>query len=284
MHKSNIDPVVGRFLSELKRLRNAEERGSNVDAAAHKALVLASMLFNVLAGWARDHVIGRTVQGIQSAPYAPGTRRERELGDDRPWDDPGLQNIGSDYEFDDPLINKRLIIELLHPTARILGNKLSYELSQAFEGLLFGQQYELVKPEPVRFKGPAHELWHLRFKAVCHVHFLVGTGHKKGEAQGKVADAYRLNDSPAVSGRETLTKWERRLTDLFDTFLVKDTLEGAFNHGTWFKALSEQSKLDNAELDYFADLSGLRGPEALARDGQHFASLSPNLSKVRPSE
>lgn len=284
MPRSNIDPIVERFLSELKRLRNAEERGSNVDAAAHDTLVLASMLFDILARWARDHVIGRTVQGIQSAPYAPGTRRERELGDDRPWDDPGLQNIGSDYEFDDPLINKRLIIELLRATGEILGHKLSSELSQAFEGLLFGQQYELVKPEPVRFKGAGHELWHLRFKAVRHVHFLVGTGLKKGVAQGKVADAYRLNDSPAVSGRETLTKWERRLTNLFDTFLVKDTLEGAFNNGTWFKAWSERSELDDVELDKFADLSRRCGPEALARDGQHFASLSPNLSKVRPSE
>ncbi len=281
MAKPDIDPAIGMLLSELKQLRSEEEREGNVDAAAHRALVLASMLFDIVAGWARDHVIGRTVQGIPSRPYTPGTRRERELGDDGPWDDPGLQKIGSDYEFDDPSINKRLIIELLRPTHRVLGHKLSYELSQAFEGLLFGQQYQLVKPEPVRLTRPGHELWHLRFKAICHVHFLMGTGLKKGEAQEKVADAYRLNDSPSVSGRETLTKWEQRLTDRFDAAVIKDALEGAFNRGTWFKAWSESSTLGDFELDEFADLSKRFGPEALSRDGESFANLSPGSSKAR---
>ena len=281
MAKPDVSPTIGMLLSELKQLRSEEKREDNVDAAAHRALVLASMLFNIVAGWARDHVIGRTVQGIPSRPYAPSTRRKRELGDDRPWDDPGLQKIGSDYEFDDPSINKRLIIELLRPIHRVLGHKLSYELSQAFEGLLFGQQYQLVKPEPVRLTRPGHELWHLRFKAICHVHFLMGTGLKKGEAQEKVADAYRLNDSPSVSGRETLTKWEQRLTDRFDAAVIKDALEGAFNRGTWFKAWSESSTLGDFELDEFADLSRRFGPEAFSRDGESFANLSPGPSKAR---
>ena len=276
--------VPNLIISRLNSLRDPEQRGVHTDAAAHEALTLASMLFDALAGWARDHVIGRTVRGIQSAPYAPGTKRERELGDDRPWDDPGLQNIGSDYEFDDHLINKKLIIELLHKGDSILGHKLTHEVSRAFDGLLFGQQYELVKPEPVRFKGAAHELWYLRFEAVRHVHFLMGTGLKKGQAQGKVADAYRLNDSPAVSGRETLVKWERRLASMFDTHVIKDSLEGAFNNGGWFKAWSERSELNDAEHQDFAALSRRRGPEALARDGQRFASLSPKLSKVPSPE
>ena len=281
MAKPDVSPTIGMLLSELKQLRSEEEREGNVDAAAHSALVLASMLFNVVAGWARDHVIGRTVQGIPSRPYAPGTRRERELGDDRPWDDPGLQKIGSEYKFDDPSINKRLIIELLRPANRVLGYKLSYEISRAFEGLLFGQQYQLVKPEPVRLKGPGHELWHLRLEAICYVHFLMGTGLKKGEAQEKVADAYRLNDSPTASGIERLTKWEQRLIDRFDAFVVKDALEGALNGGTWFKSWSEASTLGNVELEMLADFSRRFGPEALARDGESFANLFPGPSRAR---
>ena len=68
MAKPDVSPAIGMLLSELKQLRSEEEREGNVDAAAHSALVLASMLFNVVAGWARDHVIGRTVQGIPSRP------------------------------------------------------------------------------------------------------------------------------------------------------------------------------------------------------------------------
>ena len=278
------DALLNLVVPRLKRLRDPELRGAHIDAAAHEALTLASMLFDALAGWARDHVIGRTVQGIQSAPYAPGTMRELKLGDDRPWDNPELQNIGSDYEFDDHLINKKLIIELLNQGDSVLGHKLTNEVAHAFDGLLFGQQYELVKPELVRFKGAAHELWYLRFAAVRHVHYLMGTGLKKGKAQGKVADAYGLNDTPTVSGRETLVKWERRLASLFDAHVIKDSLEGAFNNGGWHKAWSERSELDEYERQEFAELSRQHGPEALAWDGQRFASLSPNLSKLQPSE
>ena len=104
---------------------------------------------------------------------------------------------------------------------------------------------------------------------------------EKGKAQEKVADAYGLNESPTVSGRERLTKWEQRLTDRFEAFVVTDALAGALNRGTWFKAWSEASTLDDAERDHFDDLSRRFGPEALARDGQHFANLFAGHSKAR---
>ena len=208
------------IISRLNSLKDPEQRGVHTDAAAHEALTLASMLIDALAGWARDHVIGRTVRGIQSAPYAPGTKRERELGDDRPWDDRDLQRLGSEYEFDNPTINKKIIVELNVLTSRVLGRRLSFQLSEAFEGLLFGQQYELVRPCKSGLKGPAHELWNLRLKACQQVAFFRGAGSSKEEALELVANAYGLNPLDQNAGQERLIKWEQRLEEYFDSFLV----------------------------------------------------------------
>jgi hypothetical protein len=71
---------------------------------------------------------------------------------------------------------------------------------------------------------------------------------------------------------------------MFDDSLVKDSLEGAFNSGGWFQAWSERSDLNDVELESFAYFSERFGTEALARDGQRFAGLSPNLSKAQSSE
>ena len=75
------------------------------DADAHEALKLGSRLFNFLAGWARDHLVGRTISGIPSAPSALGTSRERALGHERPWDDPDLEAQGAAYDFGNPELN-----------------------------------------------------------------------------------------------------------------------------------------------------------------------------------
>ena len=243
----NVDALLDRVIPRLKRLRDPERRGDRTDAAASEALTLASMLFNALAGWARDHIIGRSIEGIPRVPYAPGTRRERELGEERPWDDLGLQRLGSEYEFDDPTINKKIIIELTRGASGVFGRQLSFQLLEAIEGLLFGQTYGLVKREPVRLKGAGHKRWHLRFKAVCYVHFLVGTRLKKRDAQDTVADAYGENISPTASGRDTLIQWERRLAKHFDRFLVTDALEAAFNQGTWYHHYKITADLDSFE-------------------------------------
>ena len=226
----NIDALVDQRVLLLKHLRDPKQRGDLTDAAAGEALAHASVLFDALVGWARDHVIGRTVQGIQSAPYAPGTKRERELGEERPWDDRDLQRAGSEYEFDDPTINKKIIVELTRGASSMLGEQLSSQLSDAFDGLLFGQQYELVRPRKSGLMGPARELWHLRLKACQQVEFY---------AAPVAARKLLLNAFPTHMGsicrkirrRERLIKWEQRLTKHFDDFLVTDALETAFTRG-----------------------------------------------------
>ncbi len=271
----NIVGLLNQVIPRLKRLRDPEQRGDRTDAAASEALTLASMLFNALAGWARDHVIGRSIEGIPRVPYAPGTKRERELGEERPWDDLGLQRLGSEYEFDDPTINKKVVVELTRGAWRVLGRQLSFQLSEAFEGLLFGQQYELVRPCKSGLKGPAHELWHLRFKACQQVAFLRGSGCDKEKALERVSDAYGFNRSERYAGLERLIKWEQRLEEHFDKFLVSDALESAYNQGGWYRHLKNKADLDPFEQQTLKSHEERYGKAALKRDGRKFRKNSP---------
>ena len=271
----SVDAFVGQVVLRLKHLRDPEQRGDRTDAAASEALTLASMLFNALAGWARDHVIGRTIKGIPRVAYAPGTKRERELGEERPWDDLGLQALGSKYNFDDRTINKKIVVELISGASRVLGHQLSSQLSEAFEGMLFGQQYELVHPCKPRLKGPAHELWHLRFKACRYVAFLRGMGCSKENALEQVSEAFGLNESERSAGPERLLKWEQRLRKHFDEFLLSDAVESAFNLGGWYRHLKNRTDLDPFEKDELKSLKNRYGKSAMKSAGREFRKKSP---------
>jgi len=151
-HHHNSDNQIGRehaqrLLTELWRLRSETHSAGSIlkDASAVQALKLASTLFDFLAGWARDHVIGRELRGIPSAPYARGTERERSLGSERPWDDPELEHLGSHYDFADDHANQRILIELVHRCAPVLGG-LSRQLMDAFAELQSGGNHGLVSP------------------------------------------------------------------------------------------------------------------------------------------
>ena len=272
----NVDAFVGRLILQLKHLRDPEQRGDRTDAAAAKSLTLASMLFNALAGWARDHAIGRTVAGIPGVPYAAGMKREKELGDDRPWDDVGLQELGVKYEFDDPTINKKILVELISGASGVLGHQLSSKLSEAFEGLLFGQQFELVQPRKSGLKGPAHELWYLRLKACQYVAFLRGTGCTKEEALEQVSDEYGLNESARSAGPERILQWRQRLKKHFDEILVTDALESAYNRGTWYRHFKKnRAHLDPFEKEELKSLKSQYGKSAMKRAGRIFRKKSP---------
>lgn len=89
---------VEKLLANRESVRNGAP-GELRDAKAHESLIVASMLFGQLAGWARDHVVGRVLAGISAAAYAKGTTVEMTLGRDRPWDDPKLEKSGAAYDF-----------------------------------------------------------------------------------------------------------------------------------------------------------------------------------------
>ena len=72
-----------------------------------------------------------------------------------------------------------------------------------------------------------------------------------------------------------MIKWEQRLVEHFDSFLVTDALETAFNLGTWYGHYKKSSDLNEFELEQFKELKDRYGEAALARDGRQFMESSP---------
>jgi hypothetical protein len=64
-----------------------------------------------------------------------------------------------------------------------------FGLQSALFALNVGHVEELFKPEPIRRQGNPIRLLNLKVKALQHVHFLVGKGHKKYRALHTVAEA-----------------------------------------------------------------------------------------------
>ena len=219
--------VTNRFVADLYRLQEqrARDPARPKDADAHEALWLASMVFVQLAGWARDHVVGRELKGIPKVAYAKDTKRERELGPVRPWDDEALEKLGAAYRFDDPVANQRIVAALAFELQEMLGG-LSFLISDAFQALEKGEVKPLLEPARDYLKGPAHSLWELRFRAVRFVEFRRGLGLLKYQAQDAVATAYDLGDEYSRGGRRTLDGWRERLPQHFDPFQIRDFARG----------------------------------------------------------
>jgi len=265
-----------RDLLWLRQKVDRETTGANPnkDAYAYETLKLAAMLFDTLAGWARNHTIGRILQRLPPVRYAPGTTREKELGDARPWDDAGLEPIGESYDFSDAEANKRIVREFAETLPAVLGDGLARELYEAFDELLFGGRHDLVRPSPTSLKGDARALWDLRFRATQHVYFQIGQGITKGEAQDRVATAYGFDENPNAPGRGTLTKWEQRLGKHFEEFMIEDTLALAQSDGAWYSANSTKDDLDRVARNHLKLVDRRFGAVALEIDGRRYQELT----------
>ena len=245
------------------------------DAHAHEALRLASSLFDFLAGWARDHLVGRAINGIPSAPYAPGTPRERDLGHERPWDDTDLEAQGAAYDYVNPEFNQRIIAEFTKVASTLFDWRLGSELSEAFRALSFGEVTELVRPRKSRLKGRAYRLWLLRLEAVQLAAFRDGSGMTKQEAQTVVAAGFSLGRPPEVDGWKTVEKWQSELPKRLNPHMVQDAIRTSKVGGQWHAELSGRSSLEERDQDFLRDLDRDYGEGALQEAGRQFRLLQP---------
>ncbi len=275
---ANIRSYGLGLLRRLEHLKAAAEPAAvaHKDALAHEALETAARLFDSHAGWARDHLVGRLMAGIPSAPYLPGTEREQALGPNRPWDDPTLERKGAAYEFTDRRINQRIGAELAQVCADIFRPRFGYMLSEAFSALLLGEPHELFRPERRRLGSTAARAWRLRLRALQHAEFLHGKeGAPKQTAQMRVANAYGLGEPPNVEGWKTIEKWQSRLPEKLDKFRVHDSLERALRDGQRYRSLSGKSALDEFDRESLRDLTERYGPDRLKEDGLAYRRLVP---------
>jgi hypothetical protein len=252
------DPMVRELLSRLDHLErqtNPQREGSenDKDAAAHKAMNLASELAAYVAGWAVSHKIGLAAEGhgnipdlIPSARTAPYNEL-RENVDSHRHEAAGRQPV-----IFASAVKRRALANLLRFNLGGLDESLRGALAEALEALDYGETLELLKPEKDGSKRQLREL-KLQLWGLCCVEYMHTMGRKKYELLKCAADAFGVSEN-------TMRNWEYRLRE-WNVHAVANGLSRARHCGEIDRA---RGTLD---FDYIWGLS------ALEKYGTEYKSL-----------
>jgi hypothetical protein len=190
---------------------------------ARTAIELWWYVYAELMLWAQSHLAGYELARSDANLMA---HFEKILGEGSTVDSHLLEYLGLEYSFnrvnDDDEFGNFVGSELLKkkvgldkPALRYLIRELlvsrsanssfwRFELQSALFELNVGHVEELLKPEPIRRQGNPIRLLNWKVKALQHVYFLVGKGHKKYRALHSVAEAIGQSI-------ETLRDWEKSI-------------------------------------------------------------------------
>lgn len=179
---------------------------------ARLALSLAGTLVEHLAGWAIDHEIGRVLEDGGPVYKVDGPLSSK--------DDHHFEAVASDYTFDDPTQNRRILVRLLEKNSGGFPIALACLASWALAALDAGETDPMLSPERTGKRNPAYTLLLHQMRAIEHVEFRRGTGKTANEARDIVGQAYNVN-------ARTIEKWETRLQDELGAFEVSSTRDWA---------------------------------------------------------
>jgi hypothetical protein len=228
---NSTDDNVAHLLGRLKHLykqshpRGGAEAAKGKDHAAFDALQAAGELVDAVAGWALDHQVGLALNGLEFVPMQPsGTKQHPDyLKARRAVDAHTHEQLGGlrHIEFD-PIVARRLLINLLHRNPGRFPGALTFMTIDALEALDFGD----TKPMLVAMKkGRAHsrDVRRLELTALSLIEYRAALGlGKKERIQKDVAAIFGV--MPAA-----LLKWTGRLRKTFSDLAVERELSFARN-------------------------------------------------------
>jgi len=181
---------------QLVELRSGSKSAAGpVDASekrkmASEAVEIATRLTAGLAGWAMHYLLGAQLSSAEDG------RALEALG--------GALNgrvAAGDAQLS-RAVRRDLCRTLLRTVRHSWPAALREELDDALLALDFGEQHELLTPEPTRSHGPGLTLLRLREQAVWIVDALQIAGMARFEAEIAVADCYGVS-------RESIRGWKR---------------------------------------------------------------------------
>ncbi len=199
--RQEAEKIVERILELERASHHDETEPASREIASIMALRWARRLVRSLAGWAISHRIGIAISETAGWPWPVGDNQSANEANDARHEE-----IGSDYDFSDPILNRQILVELLRKGPVGIPTKLANEAAYALAALEFGEVHDLVKPSRRRQHGAGYKLARLRFMALKHVAFLRGLGWAKSDAQSLVGNAYGVSD-------ETIDVWGARLSN-----------------------------------------------------------------------
>ena len=244
------------------------------DENSRLALMWANNLVGLLAGWAIDHQIGL----VLSDP--PGGDETPRFGSypSAHGDDHIHEATGSQHEFDDSKINRRILTALLQYGLGPFPTQIVIEATDALVALDMGETQALVAPRR-GLPGQGtwdYTKWMLRYEAVLHVEYFRGMGQKRDgvdSALGKVAEAYGVEPG-------TIDRWASEVPKKLKGISLVYEKGFARHAGEITYKLKFQDSLSDHDKRNLESLSRRWGDNALARHGSEFQQIPQNKGSV----
>jgi hypothetical protein len=208
----------------MNRPSLGEHSAKAKDGDAFSALMFAAWLTEYAAGWALDHEIGLAINNRKFVPLLPGqTKKLPEYQEIRTAVDSHEHELDggafADYNSDDPILARRVAINILAPIYRHL--KLPMALIEALKALDTGEVLPILQPVSTTDKVRYRES-HFQLEAVAFVEYWTVRKGKKHQALKMVAEAFGV---PA----DTLRGWKSRLRVKLGTLEVNAAVSRAIN-------------------------------------------------------
>lgn len=167
------------------------------------AIGYAACVMGNLIRWAINHKVGEILAGIEQP--MPFEAEMRSLLNREGADSHDLERKGASYGYDDPVMNRRILAEMLRLFRQLLPHQLGTEFSWGLIALDHGEVVPALTPK--KNKGGKYTLARHRLRAVEHLAFRTGRGDTWDEAKQAVGNAYGV-------APDTLQSWHRRAADL----------------------------------------------------------------------
>jgi len=215
------DRQIAEIIAELQALeRSVQSDGSAVakDTKAKRALLLAGILVDSLAGWAIDHEIGLAVAGALYEPL------DLEPVATEGLDDEQFGALGAAYDWSNAAVNRRALANLLAANAGAFPRELALECALGLEALQLDETRVIFERRARRLEDARYRMAMQRLRAVEHAIFYENAGAAPADAEAKVAVAYEIDV-------DRLRRWRHRLPYLLGTVSVRENLERAAHSG-----------------------------------------------------
>ena len=244
---------------------------SDKDHKSRLALLHAEELVERLAGWAIDHQVGLVLEGLPkgaATPFDGKITPAQEMADDHRH-----ESRGSDYDFTDSRLNRRIMAALLFANPGAFPIELAIEADKALLALDVGEVHALVRPRQVSGQeGRTLTKWILRGWALLHFEFLRGMKVDRTTALRSVAKAYGVATTTIISWGSDAP---RRLLGVMPIVEMK---RYARNVGARAHHLADTGIRTAEEKNRFERLQRRYGKDRLIEHGNNFKALSPKSS------
>jgi DNA-binding transcriptional regulator YiaG len=253
------DEYVALLIDRLRKLeqqthpRAGQKSAVGKDFAAFEALSVAGEIVNALAGWALDHQVGLALKNLEFVPLQPsGTKGHPDYLQKRASvDDHAHEKNGGFIGALDPIVARRLLINLLRANSGGFCATLVQMATEAFEALDYGES----RPMLAATKGGKKRTLAVR-KLELRAIGLIEYRYTRGGQKLKVLEQVARMLGVAV---ETVRSWELRLRKEFGNLAVSRTISFAHN-----AALNEKKAAYRSSSHSNDDVlqTGYKGPSS----------------------